>query len=234
MTYCEEFDDQTLAEVCQLNQLKSLDICHNDKITDEGFTKISNLTNLERLNVHHSTGIRAKSFDPLKKLPKLSNLRVHYSWDANQMECFSAVSIIGQLSYLTQLKISNVYGDKLDSGVLTNLTGLLDLEINRIQSANFAALSQLTRLDLRLTANFNLTTLSANLREFIISSISLNEDDLNTICSLGHLRSLKFINIEFDGAKLSKKITKLTDLAQLTIIPSVPKGMTAAFSSLTH
>lgn len=205
LRFCDEFDDQTLSEVCQLNQLQSLDLLYNEQITDEGFTKITNLTNLERLVFHHAHWISATSLGHLQKLPKLASLSVHYSWESNEEEGKAAVPIIGQLTNLTQLTVNT---PELDFGKLSKLTGLLEFKVDQIQeheNEKYSTLSRLTRLE--LSSSIKLFNLPPSLLELEISSLDLDGDDVNALCNLENLRSLILRHSKFDVTDMSKKIT---------------------------
>jgi hypothetical protein len=184
--------------------------------------------------MNHAPGIKSTSFELLSKLPKLSELVLNYPWDNEQQEFSATLAIIGQLTNLTQLTISNYEGN-LNFGALTNLTGLKSIEVDcHVDTANFSSFSKLTKLTLRPKEEFKLTNLPPNLQHLDISSFKLQEDGIEAICSLEQLKILEFSDIDFDGITFSRWITKLTKITVLRFIPCPPIELFTALCELPN
>jgi len=147
-----EFNDSHLAVVGHMLDLRKLSMC-DDNVKDASFSHLDKLVKLERLYTGGCTSITSTGLSHIKHLPLQALTIIRCNFRDSDM------ALIGQLSHLTTLVLSENY---ITSAGLSHITHLplhtLFIATCSIKDSDLATVAQLSHLrDLSLVKNEDIT-----------------------------------------------------------------------------
>lgn len=189
-------------EICQLTDLKSLNLSGNNIID---ITPISNLLNLESLDLSSN---KITDIAPIENLTQLTSLNLSYN----------KIQYLSPLKRLLRLQILNVERNKINSIiVLANLKKIQVLILSRNNIQDFTPISknsELLHLSLHKTKIKDLNKI-CSIENLL--SLNLGGNSISDYSCLEKLRSLTTLNLSFSMIKNYDFLNSIKGLRSLNL-----------------
>ena len=201
-------NDEWIAPLGKLTNLKSLSFTNNGKLTDAGMATFAGLKNLEKFNFVGTaiTGAAYAKFDGFTKLTKVSHRGNRINDEGLKLLC-------SHLPNLEGLSLAHAHFTDVGAPALASLTKLKSLELGA-PGATPAALQHISRLpleNLQLGEGFEspacidiIKDIKTLRRLTLNNPKDLTDADLQKVASLSQLEALEFGNLPMTEERIAQ------------------------------